>query len=327
MVPRLRVTAVSDKLNSADANTRLKSGDIILAAGKVENPTYKEIRDVTTEYEDKELPIEVLRIDTNGGAVSLTVTVVPERVPDSNQVLIGIGLALDAEHPIVAKTIATRDGTERLAIPRGASITAVDGVKVSNFYDIISQIAGRKSQVAIDWRLDSETAGDVALDAGTAEDSITIKSSFAEFVPFEYLERLYKASGPIDAFVMGYRKAAMFVKQSLMTLHRFIRGLVSAKNFMGPVGIAAYSYKIVTEKPLIYYLYWLGLISAFIAVLNSLPLLPFDGGHIVFLLVEKIKGSPVSEQIQGIILYIGLVLVGTFVLYVTFNDIVRSFFS
>ena len=95
---------------------------------------------------------------------------------------------------------------------------------------------------------------------------------------------------------------------------------------MGPVGIAKISYEIVKDYPLIYYAYFLGLINAFIAVFNSLPLLPFDGGHIVFLLVEKIKGSAVNERIQGAILYFGLAIVLAFVLYVTFNDIVRSFF-
>jgi regulator of sigma E protease len=68
------------------------------------------------------------------------------------------------------------------------------------------------------------------------------------------------------------------------------------------------------------------LISAFIAVFNLLPLLPFDGGHLVFLLIEKIKGSPVSGRIQAFAVYAGLVLVGAFFLYVTFNDIIRSFF-
>ena len=78
---------------------------------------------------------------------------------------------------------------------------------------------------------------------------------------------------------------------------------------------------------MIYYVYFLGLISAFIAVFNSLPLLPFDGGHILFLLAEKIKGSPISEKVQAGFQYAGLALVGVFALYVTFNDIVRNFFS
>ena len=155
---------------------------------------------------------------------------------------------------------------------------------------------------------------------------ITTRPILANFVPFEPLEKLYKADGPIDAVRMGINKTGMFITQAYVTLQRAIFGLVSPKNFMGPVGIITLSYRVVSEKPLIYYAYLLGLINAFIAVFNFLPMLPFDGGHIVFLTAEKIKGSPVSERLQEVVTYAGLAVVLTFALYVTFNDIVRSFF-
>ena len=47
----------------------------------------------------------------------------------------------------------------------------------------------------------------------------------------------------------------------------------------------------------------------------------------MFLLIEKVKGSAVNERIQGAVAYVGWVLVGSLFLYVTFNDVVRSFFS
>ena len=97
------------------------------------------------------------------------------------------------------------------------------------------------------------------------------------------------------------------------------------ENLMGPVGIVTISYQVAAKRPFVYQLYLLGLISACIAVLNFLPLLPFDGGHIVFLLVEKVKGSPVNERVQRVILQAGWVLVGVLILYVTFNDILRIF--
>ncbi len=346
MMPRLRIEAVSKKppafkerliclfsgrKNDKDIDTagQLQSGDIILAAGDVENPTYKELRDVTTEYENEKLPITVLRVGSDGLEQQLTITVIPKRSKDDNRVVIGIFLvpAFDAQHPIVAKTISVEDGPERLEIPRGASIRAVNGVSVSNFYDIVREIrrnSGRR--ITIDYRLDEQTAGDVSLYVGTGEDFITVRSIPAEVIPFKPLERLYKARGPVDAIGMGCRKAVTFIVQTYVSLQRVITGLVSPKSFMGPVGIAKVSYDIVKNYPSIYYVYWIGLISVLIGAFNSLPILPFDGGHIVFLLVEKIKGSPVSEWVQGIILYIGLVLVLAFVLYITFNDIVRSFF-
>jgi regulator of sigma E protease len=271
-----------------------------------------------------------LRTNANGAEEALTVTVKPRKSADSDRVMIGLGLVIDAEHPVVAKTIDAEGGPSRLAIPSGAAITVVDGTPVSSFYDVIREIRKYSGQrISIEYRLNEEIAGNVVLNVETSEESVTVKSAFAEidFIPFEKLERLYKASGPIDAVGMGYRKTVMFIAQTYVTLRRLIGGLVSPKNLMGPVGIITLSYRIVAEQPTVYYVYFLGLISAVIAVFNFLPLPPLDGGLVVILLVEKIKGSALSERVQGVIAYAGWALIGTLILYVTFNDIVRSFFS
>ena len=331
MVPRMRIIDVSEEYApKADDEVSLQPDDVILAIGNVENPTYREMRSVVKEYEDKELPIKILRTSATGAEKTLTVTVTPKKPVGSDEVMIGIAITLDTEHPVIAKTIDTEGGPEKLDIPRGAAITAVDGAPVSNFYDIVREIRRYSGQrISIEYRLNEEIAGNVVLNVETNEESVTVKSAFAEidFIPFEKLERLYKASGPIDAVVMGYRKTVMFVAQTYVTLRRLVGGLVSPKNLMGPVGIITLSYSIVAEQPLVYYVYFLGLISAVIAVFNFLPLPPLDGGLIVILLVEKIKGSALSERVQGIIAYAGWALIGTLILYVTFNDIVRSLFG
>jgi len=321
MVPRLRIEIV-------DTESELQEGDIVLAIGDVENPTYKEMREVTTEYEKRELPIKVLRTDANGAEEVLVVTVVPKRRTDGEGVLIGIIPVLDTGHPVVAKTIAAEDGPERLEIPRGAVITAVDGTRVSSFYDIIREIGRYPGQrVVIDYRINDQIAGNVALNVDARVEFVTVESTFAEFVPFDDLRRLYKADNPIEAVGMGYKKTVMFITQTYLTLRRLVGRDVSPKSLIGPVGILAASYTIVSERPFVYYVYFLGLISACIAVLNFLPLPPLDGGVVVLLFVERIKGSALSERTQGIIAYVGLVLIGGFFLYITFNDIIRSFFS
>jgi regulator of sigma E protease len=345
MVPRLQIEAVSQEPLSTEKRLKaffsrkkadkeiktekeLQSGDIILAVGEIENPTYKELREVTTKFEDKELPIRVLRADSNGLEKELTITVTPKYSKKDERVVIGIVLVLDAEHPVVAKTVATEDWPVKLEIPRGAVITAVDGVKVLSFYDIYREIkrkAGKR--IMINYRLGKKITGGVALDVKPDEDFATVTSVFAEFIPFKPLERLYKASSPVEAVMMAYSKTIMFITQAYITLKGLATGLFSPKGLMGPVGILTFSYKIVAERPLIDYVYFLGLISASLAVFNILPLLPFDGGFIVFLMVEKIKGSPVSVRIQEKVASIGWVLVAALILYVTFNDIVRSFFS
>jgi membrane-associated protease RseP (regulator of RpoE activity) len=327
-------------MEQVEAKPFLQSGDVILSIGDVICPTSREFREVVKGYPDKELPIKVLRTDANGIEKAHTINVRPKGHKDANEVAIGISFLsmFDTQHAVVAKTIDTarlgeglsrsrESGPEKLEIPRGARIMAVDGAAVSNFYDVTREIRKHPGErITIDWRLDEEMAGSVILNVDNNKDFITVKSVFAEFVPFERLERLYKASGPIDAITMGFRKTIMFIVQTYATLKGLIVGLISPKSaLMGPVGIIALSYYVVAHQPLIYYLYLLGLISAVIAVFNFLPLPPFDGGLVVLLLIEKIKGSALSERTQGVIAYTGWVFIGAFVLYVTFNDIVRIF--
>ena len=321
MVPRLMIEAANEK-------TGLKQGDIILSVGEVENPTFKELRDVADEYEKQELDIKVLRRDADGNEETVVVTVEPRRPRGGNRAVIGIYPILDAEHAVVSKTIAAESGPAKLDIPRGAVITAVDGIAVSSFYDVIREIRRYPGQrVTVDWRLNDETAGSAALDVDDNGDSITVKSAFAEYIPFDDFKRLYRAGNPVEAIGMGYKKTIMFITQTYLTLRRLVSRDVSPKSLMGPVGILAASYTIVSERPFVYYAYFLGLISACIAVVNFLPLPPLDGGLVVLLVVEKIKGSALSEKTQGVIAYAGWVLIGAFFLYITFNDVVRTFFG
>lgn len=326
MVPRLKIEEVLNQRSGK--GPKLQSGDVILAAGGVENPTYQEFRDVTTEHKDKKMEVKVLRTEPNGVEKAITVTVVPKENKAAKRVMIGITISLDARHPIVAKTIKSEDGPQSLEVPRGATVTAVSGVPVSNFYDIIREIkqnAGK--QTTILWRVD-EQRGEVSVDTTGIQGLVTVESGFAKPAPpFDSLKKLFKADGPIEAIAMGYNKTIIFIAQTYITLKRLVSGLVSPKELMGPVGIVTVSYRIVAEQPLVYYVYFLGLISAAIAVFNFLPLPPLDGGHIVLLTIEKIKGSALSERTMGVIAYAGWVLIGTFFLYVTFNDVVRSFFS
>jgi regulator of sigma E protease len=309
----------------------VQSGDIILNVSKVVYPSSEEFSNTVKECEDNELPITVLRTDANGVEEQHAFSVKLKRDPDTNKAKIGISYSpirmFDFEHPIVAQTIAVEGGPPKLDIPRGAVITAVDSKKVLNFYDIIREIRQHSGEnIRIDY-LSNKIAGSVNLDVSGGEKSITFKSIFAEFIPFEETKRIYKASGPIDAITMGYRRTVMFIAQTYLTLKRLIGGVISPKLLSGPVGIIAFSYRIVAEQPLVYYVYFLGLISAAIAVFNLLPLPPLDGGLIVLMLIEKVKGSALSERVQGVIAYTGWAIIGTLILYVTFNDIVRNFFS
>jgi regulator of sigma E protease len=333
MVPRLGVMDVDkDRAGGITAEQKdtshLKAGDIILAAGRTKDPTYQELREITTEYEGKSLPLQVLRADANGVERTLTVNVKPRRDPAQDRVVIGFVPTLDAAHAVVAKTVPTEGITGALDIPRGARILSVNQKPVSSFYDVIAEVRRWQGQpVTLQYRLDKQAEGGVTLPAALTGRPVDVGSVLAEPVPFKPMDRLYQAKDPLNAIGMGYRRTWTFVAQTYITLKRLIGGLISPKNLMGPVGIITVSYQIVAQQPLINYIYFLGLISATIAVINFLPIPPFDGGLIVLMLVEKVKGSALSERTQGILAYAGWALVLLLLIYVTYNDIYRSFFS
>lgn len=120
----------------------------------------------------------------------------------------------------------------------------------------------------------------------------------------------------------GIQKSIVSIKQVYLTIRGLATRRVAGKNVGGIVAIAQASYTKAKEG-IVQLLYLLGLISVQLAVLNSLPIPVLDGGHLFFLAVEKIKGSPVSRKLQIASNYVGLAILLTLVAYATRNDIMR----
>ena len=93
----------------------------------------------------------------------------------------------------------------------------------------------------------------------------------------------------------------------------------------GPIMIATLAYDSAGQS--IYDLiFFLGMISINLAVINFLPIPVLDGGHMVFLIYEKIRGKPAPERVQAIALYAGLVFLLLLMAFVIFLDVRRLFF-
>ena len=91
---------------------------------------------------------------------------------------------------------------------------------------------------------------------------------------------------------------------------------------MSIIRITQVSYHAARRGPT-WFWYFLALISVNLAFVNLLPIPVLDGGHLLFLLIEKVKGSPVSARVFGYSQVVGLVFVLLLVLFVTYNDILR----
>jgi regulator of sigma E protease len=320
LVPRLRITQVASGPKS------LMPGDVVLRIGDVNSPTYKEMRDITTAFDGKNLPIQVLREDPNGVDQIVELAVTPKRQTDSERVVIGVAVELDSKHPVIAKSVATETHPVPLAIPRGATITRVGDTDIKDFFDIIHAMQAHAGQdIHVHWRLEA-VIGSAALTLTDLEKQINMQSVLAQAIPLSDLEELHKAANLGDATVMSFKKCYSFVLQTYVTLKRLISGDVSLRAMSGPVGIATVTYQAV-EQSFSSFLYLLAFISANLAVVNFLPIPVVDGGVFVLLIIEKIKGGPLSLRMQEIITYAGLALILSVFVYLTYHDIVRLVFG
>lgn len=131
-----------------------------------------------------------------------------------------------------------------------------------------------------------------------------------------------RATDFADALRLGTVCSLDMIKQLYVTLKRLVTGEVGAKNLSGIIGISKVSYQ-AAQRGMSWFWYFLALLSLNLAFVNLLPIPALDGGHLLFLAIERIKGSPVSTRVLGYSQVLGLVFVLLLVLFVTYNDIVR----
>ncbi len=138
-------------------------------------------------------------------------------------------------------------------------------------------------------------------------------------------EYVYRSASVPEAILFGAQCSWRFLEDSWLTLKRMLTRDVSPKNVGGIITISAVSYSL-TEAGWVKLFFFLCLVSINLAFLNVLPIPVLDGGHLFFLLVEKIKGSPVSNRVLSASQAIGVVLILSLMVYVTYNDLVRWVF-
>ena len=128
--------------------------------------------------------------------------------------------------------------------------------------------------------------------------------------------------GLIDGFNAASNEMWRLTRSTLGLLGRMLTGTASVKNLSGPISIARFANS-SANAGISSFLFFLGAISLSLGILNLLPIPVLDGGHLLYYLIELVKGSPVSEQIQAKGQYIGLMALFGLMGIAFFNDILR----
>lgn len=130
--------------------------------------------------------------------------------------------------------------------------------------------------------------------------------------------------GFLMAIKYAFLKFFSVIEQMIFTVFYLITGKISLNMLSGPVGIFN-AVSIYSSQGFFSLISLLCLICVNVGFINLLPLPAFDGGHVLFIIIEKIKGSKVDSKVENMIHSIGFILLMILMVLVTYNDIIRLF--
>lgn len=126
----------------------------------------------------------------------------------------------------------------------------------------------------------------------------------------------------VSAFLKGSEQTISTMRIVMRSFYQLMSGALSIKSLSGPVGIAQSAGQ-SAHNGMISYLYFLAFISISLGIMNLLPLPILDGGHLLFLLIEKLKGSPLTDAQQNVFYRIGFLFLIILLGIALFNDFIR----
>ena len=139
-------------------------------------------------------------------------------------------------------------------------------------------------------------------------------------MPKEFL--VITKKGPFEAFFLGINQTYKYTVLILDSIGKMITGSISSENIGGPIQIAVLSGS-AAKAGFISFISLMALLSINLGLINLLPIPILDGGQLVLILAEKIKGSPLSEVFIEFAYRIGLFFVIALMIFAVFNDITR----
>lgn len=322
----------------------LKPGDIFARIGAVEFPSIAQGIAQIRSHARQNLDIVVLRRQSDGtlGEVPLTVQVskggqvgfaasstaatdnwlsLPPRVLASGGLL--------SSDPPPAAAVITRPGL-RLA--------AIDQIPVANLYQARDTLRdataaalarGEAASVQLTLLPPDPTEPPVRVTMPISLQNLRALHALGWQSPipaglFAPEQVTLKAQTPAEAIGLGLSETKRVMITTYLTFARLFQGSVKVEHLKGPVGIAHLG-TIIADRGLIWLLFFFGLISVNLAVINFLPLPIVDGGQFIFLVIEQLRGRPVPVQVQNAATIAGLILIGSVFLVVTVNDVANLF--
>ena len=208
----------------------------------------------------------------------------------------------------------------------GDLIVSADGEKMEDWVHWVKYVQARPKQtINIEVKRGDEYLSiELTPDEKVRDDGSVIGFIGAANQPVKPLEEIFakESYSFIPALNRGVEKTWDMSWLTLRMLGKMITGQASVKNLSGPISIAQYAGD-SAQNGIAAFLWFLGIVSVSLGVLNLLPVPLLDGGHLLYYAVEFVKGSEVSESVQIIGQQIGFTFLLGLMILVFYNDIAR----
>ncbi len=201
----------------------------------------------------------------------------------------------------------------------GDKIISIDGIKINTYSQLLTELSKiNNDSLLLTVKSDDGNIKEVNIDIKENNKDELLGYSYG----FDITGK--KSKGFLTAIKYAFSKFFSTIEQMIFTVLYLITGKISLNMLSGPVGIfnvvSVYSHYGFANL-----ISLLCLICINVGFINLLPLPAFDGGHILFIIIEKLKGSRVDPKVENTIHNIGFILLMILMVIVTYNDILRLF--
>ncbi len=160
---------------------------------------------------------------------------------------------------------------------------------------------------------------DVSLEEGQRFGLAGISPQAPEWPEHMLREVNYSFAGALGQGVVKTWETTSLI---LSSLRKLVTGVISTKSLGGPITIAQYAGASADAGWQSFFMF-LAALSVMLGVVNLLPIPVLDGGHLMFYLIEAVKGSPLSQAAQGAAMRVGLILLFGIMILALYNDFAR----
>ncbi|KMY44976.1 zinc metalloprotease [Bacillus sp. FJAT-27916] len=230
--------------------------------------------------------------------------------------IIGMIQGVVVNDPVLGKL--TEDGPAITSgLKEGDVVKSINGDEMGSWEEIQKTIQ-KNANNELDFIVERDGATEeLTVTPKLVEDAAGKRGIIGVYAPTE--KSFVKAVGH------GFTETYLWTKQIFIILGDLVTGGFDIDQLSGPVGIYV-STEEVAKSGTIYLLKWAGVLSINLGIMNLLPLPALDGGRLLFIAIEAVRGKPIDKQKEGIVHFIGFALLMLLMIVVTWNDIQRFFF-